>query len=65
VSVKLYAAAADSDGEHLPRISSKQFSRSSSVSAGDKLQPGEVARFTNAAARLIDVYSNAAGSFRS
>jgi hypothetical protein len=35
------------------------------VSAGDKLQPGEVARFTNAAARLIDVYPNAAGSFRS
>jgi len=26
-------------------------------SAGDKLQPGEVARFTNAAAR-IDVYQN-------
>jgi hypothetical protein len=27
-------------------------------SAGDKLQPGEVARFTNAAARMIDVYQN-------
>jgi len=26
VSVKLYAAAADSDGEQLPPISSKQFS---------------------------------------
>jgi hypothetical protein len=28
-------------------------------SAGAKLQPGEVARFTNAAARMIDVYQNA------
>jgi hypothetical protein len=27
-------------------------------SAGDKLQPGEVARFTNAAARMMDVYQN-------
>jgi archaeosine-15-forming tRNA-guanine transglycosylase len=27
-------------------------------SAGDKLQPGEVARFTNAAARMIHVYQN-------
>jgi hypothetical protein len=31
-------------------------------SPGDKLQPGEVARFTNAAARMIDVYRTPAWS---
>jgi hypothetical protein len=28
-------------------------------SAGERLQPGEVARYTNAAARMMDVYQNA------